>query len=75
MPVPCAVQATEFISRSLSAKHKKVQVASFLDGSFLKALESALRFGTALVLQDVEASIDPVLYPVLNREFTKVRRW
>ena len=50
-----------------------MQVASLQDGSFLKSLESALRFGTALVVQDVEASVDPVLFPVLNREFAKVR--
>ncbi len=68
------LQATEYITRQLASKHKKVQTASFQDGSFLKSLESALRFGTALVVQDVEASVDPVLYPVLNREFAKVRR-
>ncbi len=25
------------------------------------------------MVQDVEASVDPVLFPVLNREFAKVR--
>lgn len=69
---PWFEQAAEFISRHLSSKHKKVQMASFQDSSFLKSLESALRFGTALVVQDVEGTIDPVLFPVLNREFAKV---
>lgn len=34
---------------------------------FRKNLESALRFGSALLVQDVE-SYDPILNPVLNRE-------
>lgn len=37
------------------------------DLSFRKNLESALRFGNALLVQDVE-SYDPILNPVLNRE-------
>ena len=36
----------------------------------MKHLESALRFGTCLLVQDVE-NVDPVLNPVLNREFQK----
>ena len=40
---------------------------SFLDDAFRKNLESALRFGTPLLVQDVE-SYDPILNPVLNRE-------
>lgn len=37
---------------------------------FLKDLESALRFGTPLLVQDVE-SIDPILNPILNRELRR----
>ena len=40
---------------------------SFLDDAFRKNLESALRFGTPLLVQDVE-NYDPILNPVLNRE-------
>eukprot|EP00127_Corallochytrium_limacisporum_P003948 Clim_evm33s155 gene=Clim_evmTU33s155 len=40
---------------------------SFLDASFRKNLESALRFGNALLVQDAEY-YDPILNPVLNRE-------
>lgn len=43
---------------------------SFLDSSFMKNLESALRFGYPLLVQDVE-NIDPVLNPVLNKEIHK----
>jgi dynein heavy chain 1 len=39
---------------------------SFLDAAFMKNLESALRFGNPLLVQDVE-HIDPVLNPVLNK--------
>lgn len=35
--------------------------------NFRKNLESALRFGNSLLVQDVE-SYDPILNPVLNRE-------
>ena len=40
---------------------------SFMDDAFRKNLESALRFGTPLLGQDVEG-YDPILNPVLNRE-------
>lgn len=33
----------------------------------MKALESAMRFGCPLLVQDVEA-IDPILNPILNKE-------
>ena len=37
---------------------------------FIKLLESALRFGSILIVQDVE-NADPVLNPLLNKEFHK----
>ncbi|XP_063712959.1 cytoplasmic dynein 1 heavy chain 1-like isoform X4 [Symsagittifera roscoffensis] len=58
-------QATEFISKEY--RHKKITKTSFLDSNFRKHLESALRFGNPLLVQDVE-SYDPILNPVLNRE-------
>ena len=45
-------------------------VDSFLDDAFRKDLESALRFGNPLLVQDVE-SYDPILNPVLNRELRR----
>lgn len=45
-------------------------VEDFLDEAFLKNLESALRFGTALLIQDVE-HLDPILNTVLNRELRR----
>ena len=61
-------QATSFIMRHYS--DRKIIRTSFLDDAFLKHLESALRFGNALLVEDVE-SIDPILNSVLNREISK----
>lgn len=57
-------QAVEFLMNQY--KDKKITKTSFLDSSFMKNLESALRFGCPLLVQDVE-SMDPVLNPVLNK--------
>lgn len=61
-------QATSFILREYEGK--KITKTSFLDDSFRKNLESSLRFGNPLLVQDVE-SYDPILNPVLNREVRK----
>merc|ERR1711991_205777 len=37
---------------------------------FLKALESSLRFGTPILVQDVE-NVDPIVNPILNRELRR----
>lgn len=44
--------------------------SSFLDDAFRKNLESSLRFGNPLLVQDVE-SYDPILNPVLNKELRR----
>lgn len=51
-------------------KDRKITKTSFLDDSFRKNLESALRFGNPLLVQDVE-NYDPILNPVLNRELRR----
>ncbi|KAI9295785.1 dynein heavy chain [Neoconidiobolus thromboides FSU 785] len=61
-------QATNFLANEF--KDKKITITSFLDDSFLKNLESALRFGNPLLIQDVE-NLDPILNPVLNRELRR----
>jgi dynein heavy chain 1 len=52
----------------LMQKHEKdkVQKTSFLDKAFVKTLASAVRFGTALLV-DVVEHIDPILNPLLNK--------
>ncbi len=61
-------QATKFLMEEY--KDRKISVTSFLDEAFLKNLESALRFGTPLLIQDVE-HLDPILNAVLNKELRR----
>lgn len=61
-------QATDFIMNEF--RERKITKTSFLDDSFRKNLESALRFGNPLLVQDVE-NYDPILNPVLNRELRR----
>ncbi|UZJ52281.1 hypothetical protein CBS101457_001601 [Exobasidium rhododendri] len=61
-------QATTFLSNEY--KSRKLTVTSFLDDAFLKNLESALRFGNPLLIQDAE-HLDPIINPVLNGELRK----
>eukprot|EP00979_Chaetoceros_neogracilis_P014654 scaffold4802_cov267-Chaetoceros_neogracile.AAC.39 len=51
-------------------KDEKIQKTSFLDNSFMKTLAGAVRFGTALLVENVE-NIDPVLNPLLNKEIQR----
>ncbi|OAF63720.1 hypothetical protein A3Q56_08575, partial [Intoshia linei] len=49
---------------------KKITKTSFLDISFRKKVESSLRFGNTLLIEDVEY-YDPILNPILNRELVR----
>jgi len=51
-------------------KERKLVLTSFLDDSFVKHLESAIRFGNPILIQDAE-HLDPVLNHVLNKEYQK----
>ena len=61
-------QATTFLMKQYA--DRKIMRTSFLDDAFLKHLESALRFGNALLVEDVE-NLDPILNSVLNKEVSK----
>lgn len=61
-------QAASFLLNEY--KDRKITVTSFLDDAFLKVLESALRFGNPLLIQDVE-HLDPILNAVLNKEIRR----
>ncbi|KAJ7478065.1 ATP-binding dynein motor region D5-domain-containing protein [Mycena galericulata] len=61
-------QATTFLLNEY--KERKITVTSFLDEAFLKVLESALRFGNPLLIQEVE-HLDPILNAVLNKEIRR----
>jgi dynein heavy chain 1 len=60
-----AGQAVAFVCNQY--KDTKIVKTSFQNPNFRKELESALRFGTPLLVQDAEL-YDPILNPVLNRE-------
>ncbi|MES1911448.1 MAG: hypothetical protein MHM6MM_003872 [Cercozoa sp. M6MM] len=64
-------QATAFVASWFGRDGRRVLRTSFLDPGFLRSVESAIRFGAALIVEDVE-HMDPVLNSVLNRELTKV---
>jgi len=61
-------QAIAYLKASL--KEKKLIVTSFLDASYLKQVESALRFGNTILIQDAE-NIDPIMNSVLNKELRR----
>ena len=61
-------QAATFLQNEY--RDRKITVTSFIDESFLKNLESAVRFGNPLLIQDVE-HLDPILNSVLNRELKR----
>ncbi|PHJ17985.1 dynein heavy chain [Cystoisospora suis] len=64
-----AGQAMNYLSQLMAAK--KLTKTSFTDQNFLKILESSLRFGTTMLIQDVE-KVDPILNSVLNKETHKL---
>lgn len=61
-------RATEYLQNE--SKERRLTVTSFLDDSFIKQLESSLRFGNPILIQDAE-HLDPVLNHVLNKEYQK----
>ncbi|KAH6676840.1 cytoplasmic dynein-like protein 1 heavy chain 1 [Halenospora varia] len=61
-------RVTEFLQKQ--SKDRRLTVTSFLDDSFTKQLESSLRFGNPILIQDAEY-LDPVLNHVLNKEYQK----
>ncbi|KTW31656.1 dynein heavy chain [Pneumocystis jirovecii RU7] len=64
-PSNCVI---EYLTRSF--KERKLTVTSFLDNTFIKHLESALRFGNSILIQDAEY-LDPILNPILNKEYQR----
>ena len=61
-------RAIEFLQNE--SKERQLTITSFLDDSFIKQLESSLRFGNPILIQDAE-HLDPVLNHVLNKEYQK----
>ncbi|KAK6094055.1 dynein heavy chain [Batrachochytrium dendrobatidis] len=61
-------QALVFILNEF--KTKSITVTSFRDNAFLKTVESALRFGNPILIQDAE-DFDPVINSILNKELRR----
>jgi len=61
-------RVAEFLQKE--CKDRRLTVTSFLDDNFTKQLESALRFGNPILIQDAE-HLDPILNHVLNKEYQK----
>ncbi|KAF2182427.1 dynein heavy chain [Zopfia rhizophila CBS 207.26] len=61
-------RTTDFLQNE--CKDRRLTVTSFLDDSFTKQLESSLRFGNPILIQDAE-HLDPILNHVLNKEYQK----
>ncbi|KAF3767358.1 hypothetical protein M406DRAFT_89859 [Cryphonectria parasitica EP155] len=61
-------RVNEFLQKE--CKDRRLTVTSFLDDSFTKQLESSLRFGNPILIQDAEY-LDPILNHVLNKEYQK----
>lgn len=69
---PLIIDPTSRVIPFLVAQHekKKLTITSFLDDAFIKHLESAIRFGNPILIQDAEY-LDPVLTQVLNKEYKR----
>ena len=50
---------------------KRVSMISAADANFTRSLCTAARFGTALIVKDVDDAWDSVAHPLLNREFAR----
>ncbi|KAF2764978.1 hypothetical protein EJ03DRAFT_331373 [Teratosphaeria nubilosa] len=61
-------RVTQFLQNE--SNERRLTVTSFLDSSFVKQLESALRFGNPILIQDAE-HMDPILNHVLNKEYQR----
>lgn len=69
---PLIIDPTGRIPDFLRKEHqdRRLTVTSFLDDTFSKQLESSLRFGNPILIQDAEY-LDPVLNHILNKEYQR----
>ena len=69
---PLIIDPSSRVAEFLKQEHqgRKLTITSFLDDTFTKQLESALRFGNPILIQDAEY-LDPILTHVLNKEYQK----
>lgn len=69
---PLIIDPSGRVTEYLEKQHveRRLTVTSFLDDSFTKQLESSLRFGNPILIQDAE-HFDPIVNHVLNKEYQK----
>lgn len=69
---PFIIDPTARVIPFLVSQHekKKLTITSFLDDAFIKHLESAIRFGNPILIQDAEY-FDPILTQILNKEYKR----
>ncbi|QDS73112.1 Dynein heavy chain, cytoplasmic [Venturia effusa] len=68
---PLIIDPSGRVTEYLKKEHGGgLTVTSFTDGGFTKQLESSLRFGKPILIQDAEY-LDPILSHVLNKEHQK----
>ncbi|CAK4669134.1 unnamed protein product [Aphanomyces euteiches] len=62
-------QANKWIK---SLEGSKLDVVDPMMKDFLRKLENAIRFGTAVLMQDIQEELDPSLEPILNKSIVKI---
>ncbi|KAK9454647.1 dynein heavy chain, N-terminal region 1-domain-containing protein [Dipodascopsis uninucleata] len=62
-------RTVEFIKRETTGQG--LIITSFLDNTFVKQLESAVRFGNALLINDAE-HLDPIIIPILSKQYQQI---
>ena len=64
-----ANQASEWLKKNLKSREFVVESCTMADERFSNTLELAVRFGKTLLICEVDR-IDPMLYPLIRKEFT-----
>jgi len=63
------MQASRWIKTKESKSEKELKVRTFADGDFMRQLELAIQFGNAFILENIGEELDPIINPVLERNF------
>ena len=62
-------QANKWIKQL--GKENNLQITKLTEPNFLKTLENSIRFGSPVLLENVEEELDPALEPILLKQTTK----
>jgi len=49
-------------------KEKQIKIVKFSDGNYLKILESSIRLGNPLMIENVGEEMDPAIEPLLQKQ-------